>query len=379
MNPAVTAIRKKIKRELHNSLDGDGARVNVSVFRSGEDRGDELSHISKSAKGFKRKCGTGSSPESAALKSGKGKGGKVANLEEWYSDIPTNEHPNPNEDGNVDWDRLVECCRPKMHFEALGKDDNRKKPSTKSSVPAPTRVTSNSQVQPCDTSQRTKESSAGIISRKKSSKPKLATLVPHPVPSGDIPAIGYLDFSLVSPRDANQESKDLVGHTYDSICNTQGLNPTPVTIHFEKRGRQIRTFPMKLMQILDDKEISPEIVSWSPHGRSFSVHKPGVFEKIVLPKFIKKIQYTSFTRQLQLWGFRRINAPRTDDGAYFHPVGTMLYTYMFEDRSSMLFYMCFILFLRKFLDFQVSMHSISILSHIDFNFCSFFFAASPIS
>ena len=37
----------------------------------------------------------------------------------------------------------------------------------------------------------------------------------------------------------------------------------------------------------------------------------------VLPKFLKPIKFTSFTRQLQLWGFKRITkAP--DHGAYYH-------------------------------------------------------------
>jgi len=59
------------------------------------------------------------------------------------------------------------------------------------------------------------------------------------------------------------------------------------------------------------------IISWLPHGRSFLVHNPDQLVIEVLPKYLKPIKYTSFTRQLQLWGFKRITkAP--DHGAYYH-------------------------------------------------------------
>ncbi|OEU09000.1 winged helix DNA-binding domain-containing protein, partial [Fragilariopsis cylindrus CCMP1102] len=60
------------------------------------------------------------------------------------------------------------------------------------------------------------------------------------------------------------------------------------------------------------------IVSWQPHGRSFLIHKPKEFEKIVLPLCNYKLtKLSSFQRQLNLYGFERITIGR-DRGGYYH-------------------------------------------------------------
>jgi hypothetical protein len=68
------------------------------------------------------------------------------------------------------------------------------------------------------------------------------------------------------------------------------------------------------MDVLDRSDLV-DIISWMPHGRAFIVKKPKLFAVDVLPRFFKQTKYLSFTRQLNLWGFKRITKG-LDGGAY---------------------------------------------------------------
>ena len=70
------------------------------------------------------------------------------------------------------------------------------------------------------------------------------------------------------------------------------------------------------MDVLDRSDLV-DIISWMPHGRAFIVKKPKLFAVDVLPRFFKQTKYLSFTRQLNLWGFKRITKG-LDGGAYYH-------------------------------------------------------------
>jgi len=59
------------------------------------------------------------------------------------------------------------------------------------------------------------------------------------------------------------------------------------------------------------------IIGWMPHGRSWRVHKPKPFEEIVIPQFFISCKYTSFLRQANGWGFRRVTQG-PDRNAYYH-------------------------------------------------------------
>jgi hypothetical protein len=91
----------------------------------------------------------------------------------------------------------------------------------------------------------------------------------------------------------------------------------------------------------------PAIVTWLPHGRAFLVKKPKVFTEHIMPKYValqlmhscqsllvshysqirsssflnpryfRQTKLTSFQRQLNLYGFRRITQG-PDAGAYYH-------------------------------------------------------------
>ena len=70
------------------------------------------------------------------------------------------------------------------------------------------------------------------------------------------------------------------------------------------------------MEILDRGDLNA-IIDWMPHGRAFIVRQPKIFQVQILPRFFKQTKFLSFTRQLNLWGFKRITQG-LDSGAYYH-------------------------------------------------------------
>mmetsp|Transcript_38858 Transcript_38858/g.90384 ORF Transcript_38858/g.90384 Transcript_38858/m.90384 type:complete len:174 (-) Transcript_38858:3149-3670(-) len=61
-----------------------------------------------------------------------------------------------------------------------------------------------------------------------------------------------------------------------------------------------------------EEEGKTDIVSWSPNGRFFMVHNIKKFVSEIMQSHFKQTKISSFQRQLNLYGFRRIN------GGYFH-------------------------------------------------------------
>jgi hypothetical protein len=73
--------------------------------------------------------------------------------------------------------------------------------------------------------------------------------------------------------------------------------------------KEIMQFPWKLHEMLDNADIEgfSDIVSWLPGStNSFKVHQQGVFVEVIMPRYFKKIQFPSFRRQINMWGFERI-------------------------------------------------------------------------
>ena len=105
------------------------------------------------------------------------------------------------------------------------------------------------------------------------------------------------------------------------------------------KGGVRQSFPMKLFKMLEHIDLhEPElanIVSWQPDGRSFLVHGgTKKMEEHILPRFFKgQKQYASFRRQLNLWGFRRVNQKGTDKGAYYHEMFLRSKPHLCRDMS----------------------------------------------
>jgi hypothetical protein len=79
-------------------------------------------------------------------------------------------------------------------------------------------------------------------------------------------------------------------------------------------------FPWKLHEMLDNADVEgfSDIVSWLPGStNSFKVHRRGLFVEGIIPRYFKKIQYRSFLRQINMWGFERIK-DGAGKGGYRH-------------------------------------------------------------
>lgn len=63
-------------------------------------------------------------------------------------------------------------------------------------------------------------------------------------------------------------------------------------------------FPVKLYALLSQPSLA-QVIGWMPHGRSWKVFKPRIFETAVLPVFFESDNYHSFNRVINAWSFRR--------------------------------------------------------------------------
>ncbi|KAJ6672053.1 HEAT STRESS TRANSCRIPTION FACTOR B-2A [Salix viminalis] len=74
-------------------------------------------------------------------------------------------------------------------------------------------------------------------------------------------------------------------------------------------GETSRTIPTpfltKTYHIVDDHTID-DVVSWNEDGSSFIVWDPTVFARDLLPKYFKHNNFSSFVRQLNTYGFRKV-------------------------------------------------------------------------
>ncbi|KAG7373613.1 HSF-type DNA-binding protein [Nitzschia inconspicua] len=80
-------------------------------------------------------------------------------------------------------------------------------------------------------------------------------------------------------------------------------------------------FPWKLHKLLEhaEKEGYQDIISWEPDGKSFRVHKPIQFCESILGKFFRQSKYESFTRQLYIYGFSKVEGKGPSTGGFRHP------------------------------------------------------------
>jgi hypothetical protein len=62
-----------------------------------------------------------------------------------------------------------------------------------------------------------------------------------------------------------------------------------------------------------------DIVAWAPHGRSWTILKPRAFEVRILPKYFEHSKFSSFVRQANGWGFRRLSSSEGNErNTYYH-------------------------------------------------------------
>lgn len=83
-----------------------------------------------------------------------------------------------------------------------------------------------------------------------------------------------------------------------------------------KAANQNTPFPRKLFELIETEPNS--LIEWSDHGACFFIRDVDEFCAVVLPKYFRHTKLTSFQRQLNLYGFRRITKG-PDSGGYYHP------------------------------------------------------------
>ncbi|CAO3688233.1 unnamed protein product [Umbelopsis ramanniana] len=65
-------------------------------------------------------------------------------------------------------------------------------------------------------------------------------------------------------------------------------------------------FVTKLYNIVGDEDIQ-HLISWSKEGDVFSVKNPTEFARTILPQYFKHNNWQSFVRQLNMYGFHKVN------------------------------------------------------------------------
>ena len=73
-------------------------------------------------------------------------------------------------------------------------------------------------------------------------------------------------------------------------------------------------FPEQLRMILDEAQHSSAL-SWHHNGKSFIIHNQVAFENEILPLFFKTGRWKSFQKQLNIYGFERVEWQRR---TYYH-------------------------------------------------------------
>lgn len=96
-------------------------------------------------------------------------------------------------------------------------------------------------------------------------------------------------------------------------------DPEEETNQRHLRGGVAEPFPEKLHRMLREVEAAgqEDIVSFYSHGRAFGIHDPDKFVTDILPKYFKQSKLNSFLRQLNLYGFIRIQSG-PDSGGYYN-------------------------------------------------------------
>lgn len=92
-------------------------------------------------------------------------------------------------------------------------------------------------------------------------------------------------------------------------------------------GRAAVKFPAQLHCMLGNLEETgrSEIISWQPHGRAFKIHDRTRFEAEILPLFFTcQKEFSSFQRQLNIYGFLRLKGLGPDQSAYC-ALGTLIF------------------------------------------------------
>lgn len=117
-------------------------------------------------------------------------------------------------------------------------------------------------------------------------------------------------FSSQEIKKLEKRRTEIVTSLSKTICRNTSEFPTKKRV----------PFPLALHQLLEDatKNNKVDVVAWQDHGRSFRVIDRKRFVSEVLPIYFNQTRYSSFLRQLSLYGFLRMTKKGKDCGSYYH-------------------------------------------------------------
>jgi hypothetical protein len=109
---------------------------------------------------------------------------------------------------------------------------------------------------------------------------------------------------------------------YGEECSNVGTNENQNKSR-ERQGGITFTFPIRLysmLQELSSTGMLSDIVKWSTTGDSFVILKPKEFTKSLLPQYFRTHKFSSFQRQINAYGFTKLNlyACQDDYHVYYH-------------------------------------------------------------
>lgn len=103
---------------------------------------------------------------------------------------------------------------------------------------------------------------------------------------------------------------------------SQSLNTNMNAVTYPRTGKRgvPQQFPRRLYKMLQSEsgKSSHGMISWSESGEAFRIADVAIFSSIVLPMYFKTSKFSSFQRNLNLYGFSKARrGPNTD--MYAHP------------------------------------------------------------
>ncbi|ORX39592.1 hypothetical protein BD324DRAFT_648233 [Kockovaella imperatae] len=111
-----------------------------------------------------------------------------------------------------------------------------------------------------------------------------------------------------------------------SAGSTHGISKQGMTIDDKGEVTKVPAFLNKLFSMVSDSA-TDELIYWSDAGTSFFVPNTERFGKELLPRFFKHSNFSSFVRQLNMYGFHKVPQPQTGVLKSDNPDGSELWEF----------------------------------------------------